>query len=147
MAGLLILSVGVILAATLTPGREALEHASDIGGRCDLGRLTPASPREYLRFGSAGLNVLLFMPLGFVVALLPRSRRTAGIAIAAIALPFTVEAVQLLATFLGRACQSADVVDNLLGLAGGAVLGAAAVITGLISGHREIGAGRRHSGQ
>lgn len=45
---------------------------------------------------------------------------------AAVALPFVIEATQLLVPSLGRACESADVVDNLtglvLGLAAGAVV-------------------------
>ena len=43
--------------------------------------------------------------------------------LAAIALPFAIEAVQFAVTPLGRACQSADVVDNLTGLLVGLVAG------------------------
>ena len=38
-------------------------------------------------------------------------------------LPFAIEFVQLAATPLGRACQGADVVDNMLGLALGLAAG------------------------
>ncbi len=47
--------------------------------------------------------------------------------IAAIALPFAIETIQLLLPVLDRACESADVVDNLtglvIGLGGGVVAG------------------------
>jgi VanZ family protein len=59
------------------------------------------------------------------IGLFPRSRRTAAVVIAAIALPFAIETIQLLLPVLDRACESADVVDNLtglvLGLGGGVV--------------------------
>jgi hypothetical protein len=41
----------------------------------------------------------------------------------AVALPFAIEATQLVVTSLDRACQSADVSDNLTGLALGVVAG------------------------
>ena len=45
----------------------------------------------------------------------------------ALALPFAIEATQLVVIPLGRACQGADVIDNLtglvIGLMAGAVLG------------------------
>ena len=40
-------------------------------------------------------------------------------------MPFLIEAVQLVATPLGRVCQSGDVVDNLTGLVIGLVAAAA----------------------
>jgi glycopeptide antibiotics resistance protein len=57
----------------------------------------------------------------------PRSRRKAVVLIAAIALPFAIEITQMLLPILDRACESADVVDNLtglvLGLGGGVAAG------------------------
>ena len=55
--------------------------------------------------------------------MLPRSPYRAPILIAAVILPFAVEAFQLVVTPLGRACQSADVFDNLLGLVVGLGVG------------------------
>jgi glycopeptide antibiotics resistance protein len=67
------------------------------------------------------------VPLGAAISLLPRSRRKAAIVVAAFALPFAIERVQLLAPLLHGGCQSADVIDNLtglaIGLAGGVVAG------------------------
>jgi hypothetical protein len=48
------------------------------------------------------------------------------ITIAAVASPFVVEATQLLVTVLGRGCQTADIVDNLLGVAIGMAIGTGA---------------------
>ena len=45
------------------------------------------------------------------------------VVVAAIALPFAIEATQLLVPLLGRGCESADVVDNLIGLAIGLAIG------------------------
>ena len=73
--------------------------------------------RDLLRLDEASLNVLLFVPLGVSIALLPRSRLKAAIVVVAIALPFAIEAAQLVVLWLDRACESADVVDNLTGLA------------------------------
>jgi glycopeptide antibiotics resistance protein len=69
----------------------------------------------------------MFIPLGVTIALVPRSRRKVVVLIAAIALPFAIETAQLLLPVLDRACESADVVDNLtglvVGLGGGVVAG------------------------
>ena len=73
----------------------------------------------------------MFIPLGATIGLLPGSRRKAAIVIAAIALPFAIETTQLLAPALDRACESADVVDNLSGLAIGLVGG---VVAGRLGG-------------
>ncbi len=62
------------------------------------------------------LNYVLFIQLGVPLGLLPRSRRALGLVIVAFALPWAIEATQLLVPVLGRGCQSADVVDNSLGL-------------------------------
>jgi glycopeptide antibiotics resistance protein len=125
VAWLMVLSLGIILAATLTPQGEALQFGARGSSSCNLSRLGPVLFGEFLRPTEASLNVLLFIPLGATIGLVPRSRRKAAIMIAAIALPFAIETIQLLVPALDRGCESADVVDNLtglaIGLAGGVV--------------------------
>jgi glycopeptide antibiotics resistance protein len=122
VAALLLFGFGLVVAATLTPDAAALAgEASD--GNCDLSRIGLAPLNELVRINYTTLNVLLFVPLGVAVGLLPRSRTAALVTLAAISLPFVVEAVQLVVTALGRGCQSAEVVDNLLGLAVGIGVG------------------------
>lgn len=127
VAWLTVLSLGVILGATMTPQWEAIAYGAQGSSSCDFSRIGLAPLRELLRFNEASLNVLMFIPLGVAIGLFPRSRRTAAVVIAAIALPFVIETVQLLLPVLDRACESADVVDNLsglvLGLGGGVVAG------------------------
>jgi hypothetical protein len=122
---LVIVAIGVVVAATLTPSANAFRGALG-SGTCDLTRLRPADLADYLRPGETLGNVLLFVPLGLVLALLPHSRTRTGLLALAVALPFVVEAVQLSVPGLDRTCQGEDVVDNLLGLGVGLALGALA---------------------
>ena len=112
----LLMSVGVVLAATLTPSREALVFGIRGSGTCDFSRIGLASWWELSHIDDSSLNILLFVPLGICTALLPRSRATLVVLAGALVLPASIELIQLLATPLGRECQSADVVDNLSGL-------------------------------
>ena len=130
MATLLLVSFGVILAATVTPSREAVQSGTLGAARCDLSRIGLAAWTDYTQVNDTSLNVLLFVPLGAFIGLLPRSPYRAPIVIAAIALPFAVEVFQLVVTPLGRACQSADVFDNLLGLSLGLGVGLTAAWIG-----------------
>jgi glycopeptide antibiotics resistance protein len=127
VAWLMVLSLGVILAATMTPQWEALAFGAQGSASCDFSRVGLAPLGEFLRLSDTSGNVLMFIPLGVTIALVPRSRFKAAIVIAAIALPFAIEMGQLLLPVLDRACQSADVVDNLtglvLGMGGGVVAG------------------------
>jgi glycopeptide antibiotics resistance protein len=127
VAGAMVLSLGVILAATMTPQREALAFGAQGSSSCDFSRIGLAPLSELLRFGDTSGNVLMFIPLGVTIALVPRSRRKLALLIAAIALPFAIETAQLLLPVLDRACESADVVDNLtglvVGLGGGVIAG------------------------
>jgi glycopeptide antibiotics resistance protein len=123
----LVLSLGVILAATLTPQWEALAFGAQGPSSCDFSRISLAPLGQLLSADDSGGNILMFIPFGVAIGILPRSRRKAAILAFAIALPFAVETVQLLVPALDRACESADVVDNLtglaIGLAGGSVAG------------------------
>ena len=115
---------GVIGSATLTPSREALRFGDIGSGVCDLSRVGPASWQDLFGFADPTFNVLLFIPLGVAIGFVPPSRWRALLIVVAIALPFAIETIQLLATTLDRACQSADVSDNLTGLVTGIAVGA-----------------------
>jgi VanZ family protein len=120
VAALLVLSVGLILAATLSPNLRGLEA---VGGQCDLSRLVPPS-LETLRFdGDAGRNIVLFVPLGLALGMLPWARRSAAVIGAAFLLTLFVELTQLLVPQLERGCESADVIDNTIGLVLGLAVG------------------------
>jgi glycopeptide antibiotics resistance protein len=113
VGGALVFGLLVIVSATLTPGGNTPRLD---GVTCDLSRIGLAPLHDLLRISEVSLNVALFMPLGAAIGLLPRSGRKTTVIVAAIALPFAIETIQLLVPFLERACQSADVSDNLTGL-------------------------------
>ena len=122
VGALLLFGFGLVVAATLVPDAGGMSgEASD--GVCDLSRIGLAPLDELTRVTFTSLNVLLFVPLGLAVGLLPRTRAAAVVTLAAVSLTFVVEGIQLFVTVLGRGCQSADIFDNLLGLAVGMVLG------------------------
>lgn len=123
VAGLFVGSAGTILAATLTPLAGQPEVAAGSVRSCDFARMAPPPLEALLQVDDVSLNVLLFVPLGIAVGLLPVARRTIPTAGLAVVLPFAIEATQQLAPVLGRGCESADVVDNLTGLLGGGVIG------------------------
>jgi hypothetical protein len=123
VASLLLVGFGLVLAATLTPTAGAFYDGVPSDGVCDLSRIGIAPIRELVRPTEASLNVVLFLPLGVAVGLLPRSRRALVVTIGAFLLTFIVEGIQLLVPALGRGCQSADLVDNLMGLVLGTAIG------------------------
>jgi hypothetical protein len=123
IAFVLVVSVGAVLAATIPPVEGGGQPSAP--GRCDFGRMGLAPLSEYLHLGGdTSLNVILFVPLGLAIGLLGRSPVTARLLVAALVSPVVIEAIQSVAPMLGRGCQSRDVVDNLLGLGIGLVLGA-----------------------
>ena len=122
----LLFGLGIIVAATLTPGGGVFRSGAVGSGACEFSRVGLAPIAEVLRFGETGLNVLLFIPLGVSIGFLPSSRIKLIMIVGGIALPFLIELTQLAATFLDRQCQSADVIDNLTGLAIGLVVGSLA---------------------
>jgi glycopeptide antibiotics resistance protein len=124
VAFLLVASIGLIVSATLTPLANALEDGVASSGTCDLGRVGWAPLGTYLRPTGAALNVVLFVPLGVSLGLLPAGRTWTRVAILlGVASPFLVEGTQLLVRVLGRGCEAADVVDNLTGVVLGIALG------------------------
>lgn len=125
VAMLLIASIGVIVSATLTPLGGTLAFDGGAAGSCDLSRLGPPPLGALRRITDTSLNVALFIPLGFAIALLPRSRQAGAVLLGAVLLPFAIELTQLLVPAISRGCESADVIDNLLGLAVGLAAGTA----------------------
>jgi glycopeptide antibiotics resistance protein len=125
-AASLVVCIGLVVAATLTPLRLALESGVAGSGRCDLSRLGLPSFDEISRLGASDIapNVLLFIPLGFVIGSSHRSWQKMSLILAAIAAPVLIEVTQMVVPVLGRGCESADVVDNLLGLTLGLLLAA-----------------------
>ncbi len=87
-----------------------------------MGRIALASSNQLSRAGEVALNVLLLVPLGVAIGLLPRRRTTLAVVAGAALLPFAIEIVQLVVVRLGRECQAGDMIDNLTGLALGALV-------------------------
>ena len=135
----LVLFAGIIASATLTPFTGAATRAEH-PGTCDLSRMGLAPLGDLLRPGDVSGNVLLFIPLGVCLALLPRSRSKAILIAAAVAYPFAIEGTQLFAPMLSRQCESADIVDNLTGLIAGLALGS---LAGWLPAHMPTRSGLR----
>lgn len=125
-AFLLLFGIGVIVSATLFPNvlRLPSTGSSFPAWSCDLSRIRP-SPGEFFDSVEATANMLLFVPLGVAIGLLRGTARwrAAGLAIVA---PFAIEVIQAGMPALDRRCQTADIADNLTGLAIGLVVGALA---------------------
>jgi len=126
VAWLLLTSVGVILAATLSPVQHREVVAPGLASTCDLSRTWLPSLAEVLSSEDVAINILMLVPLGFAIGLVPRSWPKVLVLVAAALLPPAIETVQLLSSGLGRACQGSDVADNLTGLAIGVIAGAVA---------------------
>jgi glycopeptide antibiotics resistance protein len=126
----LIVGFGLVVSATLTPLRAGLDFQNSGIGTCDFSRIGIAPLGELVHLGDTSLNVLLFIPLGLAIGLVPGSRRRNILALVAVLSPVAIEATQLVLPVLGRGCQSADVFDNLSGLVLGSVIGAGARILG-----------------
>jgi len=124
-AGVLVLSFGIVISATMTPLRLALEAGAVGTGICDFSRLGIAPFAELDGLNDTTLNILLFVPLGLTLCFVPWSWRKAGLLFASMAFPFVIEIFQLLVSSLARGCQSADVADNLTGLFVGLAIGTA----------------------
>jgi VanZ like family len=129
VAWLLVVSAAFIGFATLAPLYGVFEPSAGGQSTCDMSQAYLIPLRELFRPSERSLNVMLFVPLGVGLGLLPRSRRTAVLVAAALASPFLIELTQLLLPILNRGCQANDVLDNLtglmIGLGIGILLGAA----------------------
>jgi glycopeptide antibiotics resistance protein len=120
----LLAGVGLVVALTLTPSREALRFGTVSEAGCDLTRIGLAPLATYLSVNETSLNVLLLVPLGLAVGSISGARRRVAVLGLAVLLPFAVELLQFALPGLDRLCQSGDVVDNLAGLLLGFVVGA-----------------------
>lgn len=120
---MLLFSLGLILSATLSPLAGAGPSAQDGARTCDFARRWLPSLADLLGRPDVALNVLMFVPLGVAIATARFSRRKLLVLAAAFALPFAIEAAQLVVVQLYRACQTADIVDNLSGLVIGLAAG------------------------
>lgn len=118
---LLAAAFGIVVSATLLPGTPG----SAGSGTCDMTRLGLPSWNQLVRPGEILFNILLLVPLGGIIGLLPASPYRRAVVLAAFASPVAIEAIQLVAVPLGRECQSGDVIDNLTGLSIGVLAGAA----------------------
>jgi glycopeptide antibiotics resistance protein len=118
-----VVALGLIVSATLTPLHEGAFHVGSTLQGCDFTRIGPASIDEILQFDDTILNIALFVPLGACLAIVPSRLRRVGLVLAALAFPVVIETTQLLVKPLDRACQSADVADNITGLLVGLGLG------------------------
>jgi VanZ family protein len=119
----LLAGVGLVVVTTLTPQRDAVERGAIGSGTCDLSRMWFAPLDFYRGANDSAENILLFVPVGIAIALLPSRMRRVAIA-AGVLLPIAIEALQRQVTVLNRSCQSADVVDNIAGLLIGLAIGA-----------------------
>lgn len=122
-------SLGFVVLATLTPNAAGLAGETVHG--CNLERIGLPPISELTFINDTIRNIVLFVPLGFSLGLLPSTRRTAAVIALAFAVPFVIETLQLFLPSLGRGCTSADVIDNAIGLAIGI---AAAIVLRLAHG-------------
>jgi hypothetical protein len=121
LAGMLVFAFGAIVAITLTPGSGEFFGRSWCGGLRPpprLGQLVSISSEH-------GLNVLLFVPLGILIGLIPRARPFAIAAVIAGSMPIVIEWIQYSVPRLDRICQTWDALENLMGLILGLVVGVA----------------------
>jgi len=119
-AFLLVLGFAGVLGITLIPQPASQRLPADLG--CLVPALAlPAQGR--LAINDETLNVALFVPLGIAVGLLVGHPRFPVLFVAAAALPWAIEAIQLAMPALGRSCQSGDLTANLLGLLVGVAIG------------------------
>ncbi len=123
VAWAILVGFGVVVSATLTPLRGSFNFEAVATGTCDLSRIGLAPIAQLLQLDDTSLNVALFVPLGIAIGLVQASGVRAALILASSALPFGIEAIQLIAPIFDRGCQSADIVDNLTGLIVGLLIG------------------------
>ena len=78
VAWAILVAFGVIVSATLTPLRGALNFGAVGTGTCDLSRIGPAPIGQLLRLDDTSLNVALFIPLGIAIGFASLARSSTG---------------------------------------------------------------------
>ncbi|GAA1324918.1 VanZ family protein [Leucobacter albus] len=109
--GLLVATVALVCAIVFFPTGRTMAVECTLSWMLPL----PTRPEPFA-------NVVLFVPLGYLTALL--TRRPVVAAIAAIGASACIEATQALLPALGRSCTTNDLFANALGAIIGAALGA-----------------------
>ena len=102
IAFLLVMSVGIVLAATIPPDGGGFSHDPSAPGGCDFGRIGLAPFSHYVRLGETSLNAALFVPLGLALGLQSRPKAATGVFVAALGIPLAIEAAQWLVSMLDR---------------------------------------------
>jgi len=103
----LVASLTLVIAVTLTPQ----SISEDV---IDAGEISWPFTWILALLDERTLNVLLFVPLGFTTALIG-SRVVWFAVVGVLAVPWAVEGIQYLVTWLSRDAQWQDVVDNTVG--------------------------------
>jgi VanZ like family len=119
---LLVGSVGLIVATTLTPATVSY-FVPGHPATCLVRPLQLPPLYQLTSLNETSLNVALFVPLGLGCALLRRFGQVLLALPIAIAVPIGVEAVQYAVPRLDRVCSTADITANLTGLALGFLIG------------------------
>jgi hypothetical protein len=140
LAQFLVLSIGLVVAATLSPIRAPIGVDLTALRGCDFGRRWLATLPELTSWSPVTLTIAAFLPAGVAIALLPPSIRSAIVALSVAALPVAIEVIHYLVPVLARACKSGNAIDGWAGLGIGLV-GGIAVRVGL----RLLRRGRRAS--
>lgn len=111
VVGLLIAAVGFALVFTLTPNAGQASNP----GSCYV-KFSQPTREDLVQPTDVSLNILLFLPTGFLIMLLRPWLAVIGVACLALIVPVAVEYVQLVQVELGRACSFLDIATNELGL-------------------------------
>jgi hypothetical protein len=122
-AWLLLFTIGLVLAVEATPLRGPFGLDLTAQRPCDLGRRWFATLPEIAAMGDVTLDIVIYIPAGVAIALLPMTRRSAVAIAGVLALPGLIEVLQLVVPTLARGCQSGDAIDGLTGLGVGLGLG------------------------
>ena len=130
---LLLLSLGGVFAFTLSPGPVP-------PGQC--AGFAPHWWESLWTVSDVSANVALGIPLGVCVASIRPPLRAGMAFFCALAVPLLVEGIQLVAP-IGRACQTSDIVANMVGVTGGAAAAlVACVLLSLGRKRRDVLSGR-----
>ena len=104
------------LTCMLLPLAYTLSAARGVGvAGCEVG-LAPWASITALFSSETRSNIIMLMPAGAAALLFPTGPRRLAALGAALALPPAIELTQMAARPLGRACQGADVFNNMVGV-------------------------------